>query len=94
MREKIKSVFDVINEEKDFEKLRSAAKNYGVIERFGDIFPELAKITKPVKVDKKVLYLNVENSVWRSELNLRRNLIIEKINSFFKEEIIKSVKFI
>lgn len=94
MRQKIKSVFDVISEEKEFEKFRCAAKNFSVVERFGEIFPDIEKIAQPVKVDKKVLYLHVDNSVWRSELNLRQKIMIERVNSFFKEEIIKSVKFI
>lgn len=94
MRQRIKSVYDVINEDKEFKNFRNAAKNFDVIERFGEIFPDLEKVTKAVKVEKKTLYLHVENSVWRSELNLRQKLLIEKVNAFYKEEIIKSVKFI
>lgn len=94
MRQKIKSVYDVISEEKEFEKFRCAAKNIEVVEKFGEVFPDIVKIARPVKVDKKVLYLHVENSVWRSELNLRQKLLVERVNQFFKEEIIKSVKFI
>lgn len=94
MRQKIKSVFDVINEEKEFENLRTAAKNFGVVEKFGEIFPDLEKITKAIKVERQILFLHVENSVWRSELNLRQKLMIERINTYFKEEIVKTVKFI
>lgn len=94
MAEKIKSVFDVINEDKEFKNFRNAAKNFDVIEKFSEIFPDLEKITKAVKVEKKVLFLHVENSVWRSELNLRQKLMVERVNAFFKEEIIKTVKFI
>ncbi len=94
MRQKIKSVFDVINEEKEFEKFRKAAKNFDVVERFAEIFPDIEKIAEPVKVEKHVLYLHVDNSVWRSELNLRQKLLVERVNSFFKEDIIKTVKFI
>jgi hypothetical protein len=94
MRQKIKSVFDVIAEEKEFEKFRRAAKNFDVVEKFGEIFPDIISIAKPVKVEKNILYLHVDNSVWRSELNLRQKLIAERVNAFFKEDIIKSVKFI
>ncbi len=94
MRQKIKSVFDVISEEKEFEKFRASAKNLEVVEKFCEIFPDIVKIAKPVKVEKNVLYIHVDNSVWRSELHLRQRLIIDRVNQFFKEEIIKSVKFI
>ena len=45
-------------------------------------------------MEKKVLFLRVENSVWRSELKFRQKLIIERINNHLKEDIIKSIKFI
>jgi hypothetical protein len=94
MPQKIKSVYDVISEDKEFKNFRNAARNFDVVEKFTEIFPDLAKVTKAVKVEKKVLYLHVENSVWRSELNLRQKLMIERVNAFYKEDIIKSVKFI
>jgi len=94
MRQKIKSIYDVISEEKEFEKFRCAAKNFSVVDKFDEIFPDLVKAAKAVRVEKKVLYLKVENSVMRSELNLRQKLMIERINAYFKENIIKSVKFI
>lgn len=94
MRQKIKSVFDIINEEKEFENFRIATKNFTVIEKFYEIFPDLEKAAKAVKVEKKVLYLHVENSVWRCEINLKQKIIIKRVNEFFKEEIIKTIKFI
>jgi len=94
MRQRIKSISDVINEENEFEKLRAAAKSFSVVEKFYDIFPDLDKIASAVKIEKKVLYLHVENSVWRNELNLRQKLLIERINNYFKENLIKTVKFL
>jgi hypothetical protein len=85
---------DIINTEPAFNGLRKNIKDAEVIEGFLQIFPELEKVAKPVKVEKKTLFLKVENSVWRSELKFGSNSIIEKVNTFFKEERIKYIKFL
>jgi hypothetical protein len=84
---------DIIRNEPGFEGLRKNIQETEVIDSFNDIFPDLCKVVKVKKIEKKVLYLKVENSVWRSELKFRESIIIEKINSFFKEERIKYLKF-
>lgn len=89
-----KSITDIIDKEKDFQKLRDTLKNYNVVDEFEVIFPELSKIAKAVKTDKKTLFLKVENSVWKSELNFQKSLLIEKINKHFKEQVITSIKFL
>lgn len=89
-----KSINDIIDKEKDFKKLRDTLKNYNVVDEFEIIFPELSKIAKAIKTDKKTLFLKVENSVWKSELNFQKSLLIEKINKHFKEQIITSIKFL
>lgn len=89
-----KTITDVIEKEKDFEKLRERLKDHYVIEDFDKIFPELKKIAQAVRVHKLVLYLKVENSVWKSELNLSKTILIEKVNKYFNETIIKSIKFL
>ncbi|NMB81784.1 MAG: DUF721 domain-containing protein [Ignavibacteria bacterium] len=89
-----KSITDIIDKEKDFQKLRDTLKNYNVVDEFEVIFPELSKIAKAVKTDKKTLFLKVENSVWKSELNFQKSLLIEKVNKHFKEQIITSIKFL
>lgn len=89
-----KSITEIIDKEKDFENLRDTVKNYNVVDEFEIIFPELSKIAKAIKTDKKILFLKVENSVWKSELNFQKNLLIEKINKHFKEQVVKSIKFI
>ena len=94
MYDSFKNINEILAGEKEFEKFRKAINTYEVIERFSEIFPELAKIIVPVKIVKSVLFLRVDNSVWRSELNFRKELLIKKINIFFKKEIVKSIKFI
>lgn len=90
----IKSLTEVIEKEKDFENLRSTIKEYDVVEKFKIIFPELSKIAEAVKLEKKTLFLRVENSVWKSELNFQKNALMEKINKHFNEQVIKAIKFL
>ena len=84
---------DIINTTPEFDGLRKKIKETEVVEIFIEIFPDLGKVAKALKVDKKTLFLKVENSVWRSELKFSESVIVEKINTFFKEERIKYIKF-
>ncbi len=90
----IKSISEVIDKENEFSSLREIVKNYDITEEFVRIFPELKLIAQAVKADKKILFLKVENSVWKSELNFMKNVMIEKINKYYKNEVIKSIKFL
>ncbi|MFA7227786.1 MAG: DUF721 domain-containing protein [Melioribacteraceae bacterium] len=89
-----KTIEDVLNSENEFINLRESLKNYDIVNNFEKIFPELKLIAHPVKVEKQVLFLRVENSVWKSELNFRKNLIAEKINKHFNKQVIKSIRFL
>ena len=93
-RSSFKTIEDILNSESDFVNLRESLKNYNIVDEFEKIFPELKIIAHAVKVEKQVLFLRVENSVWKSELNLRKNLIAEKINKHFKQQVIKSIRFL
>ena len=93
-RSSFKSISEVIEKEKDFTSLRESMKNYDVASEFEKIFPELTLIAEAIKVEKKTLFLKVENSVWKNELNFQKNLIAEKINKHFRTEVIKSIKFL
>jgi hypothetical protein len=85
---------DIINTRPEFDGLNKRIKDNEVLDGFIKIFPDLGKVAKTVKVDKKTLFLKVENSVWRSELKFSESVIVEKINKFFNEERIKFIKFL
>jgi hypothetical protein len=93
-RSNFKTLEEIINSEKEFSNLNETLKNYDIVETFVKIFPELALIAQAVKVEKNVLFLRVENSVWKSELNFRKTLIVEKINRYFNNQTIKTIKFL
>lgn len=94
MPKDFKSLREVFGKEKAFEKVRAAAKEYEVLEKFSEIFPDLIKVVNAVKIEKGVLFLKVENSVWKSELKFRQTTVIEKINKTFNEPIVKTIRFI
>ncbi len=89
-----RTIDEVLNSENEFSSLRESLKNYNIVSEFENIFPELKLIVEAVKVEKQTLFLRVENSVWKSELNFNKNLIAEKINKFFKQQVIKTIRFL
>lgn len=93
-RSSFRTIDDVLNSESEFSNLRESLKNYNIVEEFENIFPELKLIAQAVKVEKQILFLRVENSVWKSELNFNKNLIMEKINKHFNQQVIKSIRFL
>jgi hypothetical protein len=89
-----KSIEEIIKQEEAFAGLRQTVKKYDVVEEFEKIFPELSVIAKAIKMEKQILFLRVENAVWKSELNFQKKVLIYKINKHFGEEVVKSIKFI
>ncbi len=89
-----KSLDEIINKEPAFRGLRKIIHEADVVDDFSSLFPELQKIAKAVKADKKTLTLRVENATWRNELKFKEKLIIEKINKHYSEERIMRVKFL
>jgi hypothetical protein len=94
MPEGFKSLEDILNTEPGLEKVRKLIKQSDVVLEFYEIFPDLKKLVKAVKVDKKILFLKVENSVLRSELKFKEVLMVGKINEYFNEERIKGIRFV
>ena len=87
----IKEVFDT---DPRLSNVRKIIKQSEVIERFYEIFPSLEKIVFPKRMNKKELLLWAENSVLRNELKFNEELIIKKINGFFHEERVVSIRFV
>ena len=88
------SLGEAFEKEPSLTKIKNSIKDYDVVNNFYEIFKDFEKIAVPVKVKNSVLYLKVENSVWRSELKIKEQNIIEKINKYLKEERIKKLKFV
>jgi predicted nucleic acid-binding Zn ribbon protein len=54
----------------------------------------IAKVAVPVKNKKGVLFVKVEDAVWRFELTRSKEEIIKKINEHLNKNTIKDIVFI
>jgi predicted nucleic acid-binding Zn ribbon protein len=59
------------------------------IEIVGENF---AEHIEPQKLKDGVLHLKADSSTWRTEMLIRKQLLIDKLNSFCGKNIIKSIK--
>ncbi len=55
--------------------------------------PDIGKKTTPQKIFKGILYIKVTNSTWANELSMMSEQLIDRINNFIGEEIIKELRF-
>lgn len=94
MPDGFKSLADIFNKEPGFAGLRKIIGESDVIAEFCKVFPDLDKVARAIKVEKKTLYLKVENAAWRNELKFREETIVNKINKYFNEERINKIKFV
>ncbi len=93
MPDRFRSLKDAFNREPGLKKIREVVKNNDIVNDFKDIFPDLEKIVASVKSSKSTLIIKVENPAWRQELKNKEESIINKINSFYKEDRIKQIRF-
>ena len=94
MRKAIRSLSEIIREENEFERLRKITFAQEILDKFGELFPKLKSFVTPVKYENGILYLKVENSVWRSELQFNQKTFVERINKTLESDEIKSIKFV
>ena len=74
-----------------------ALKTIKITENWGNIVgAQIAKISSPLSFKKKILYIQVEHSVWFRELSTgpSRHMILKKINEFYGQKHCKEIKFI
>ena len=93
MPDNFKSIADIMNSDPGLSAVRKIIKQSDVVIEFFKIFPGMKKVVKPLKVEKKILVIKVENSVLRSELKFQEVLLVTKVNRYFNDEIIKGIRF-
>jgi predicted nucleic acid-binding Zn ribbon protein len=54
---------------------------------------EIARHTEPLKVSQGIIFVKVDNDVWRNELTYFKHEIIEKLNQKLGKKAIKEIKF-
>ncbi len=63
-----------------------------IINKWEDILGEkMSKISKPNKLNDGILTINVDSSVWRSEIFLHKEQIIENINKLYGRIVVKDL---
>jgi len=82
MLDSFRSITDVINRDDGFLKFRQKVTETDILLKFSEIIPELSKTVIARKVNKGTLFLEVENSVLKSELFQNQNLVINKVNNY------------
>lgn len=93
MPDQFKSLTDILRNDNAFKNFRKSVSQQDVVNDFHKIFPDLEKTVKANNVHKGILYLKVENSVLRNEINLNKSVVIEKVNKYFNQTIINDIKF-
>ncbi len=68
-------------------------------QRVMELWPEvvgekIAEMTEPDRVENGVLYVRVPSSVWRNELSLQREKILEKYHEFGGCRHLREIRFI
>lgn len=75
--------------------VRNQIRRQGVVESWDGIVGErIAEVTRAVRVDEAVLYVEVRSSAWLMELNLMKPSILERINEERDEGRIEKVRFL
>ncbi len=53
----------------------------------------IAEVSQAERVENKILFVHVTNSVWRNELLFHKEKIIERLNKKIGKRIINDIKF-
>lgn len=91
---KIEDIGSIIGSVVDKMELSKKLKISNIFNHWEDIVgSEIAKKSKPQKLVRKTLYVSVTTSTWANELSLMSEKLIEKINFFTGEDVVKTIRF-
>ena len=80
-----KTALEKFFKEKDWSK---KIKGYQIIGNWENLAgKEIAKSSRPIKIQDQCLFLAVKSNVWANELNLRKGELIEKIKEMLKTDV-------
>jgi len=75
--------------------VRDQIRRQDVVEAWDGIVGEkIAEVTRALRVDEGVLYVEVRSSAWLMELNLMKPSILERVNGGRDEGRIEKVRFL
>lgn len=87
------SVNDAIEKIPGLKNIKEALKTSNIIIKFPEAIPELKDIAFARRFKDGILFLYVESSIWRNEINMNAEDIILRINIFLNDMRIKKIKF-
>lgn len=93
MPDSFKSLKEIIESTPELKNIKQLVEDGDVVNDFNKIFPELSSLVKAIKCAKQTLTLKSDNPTVRNELKFREKEIIDKINSFYKQEKVIRIKF-
>lgn len=65
-----------------------------VLEEWGErVGEKIARVTRPVRVDGAVLFVEVRSSAWMMELEMMKQTILERLNEGRREGRIEKIRF-
>ncbi|GIW23098.1 MAG: hypothetical protein KatS3mg068_2105 [Candidatus Sericytochromatia bacterium] len=69
--------------------------SYDILNLWSNIVGEqFSKNTFPIKFDKGIIYVSVSSNVWLNQINFFKLEIIKKYNEYYKNQLIKDIKFL
>ena len=89
--EDIRSIIEDVIENLNMKRKLNISRIFNCWEEI--VGTEISKKAKPIKVTGGVLRVSVTTSTWANELSLMSGQLIEKINSFIGEEVVKRIRF-
>ena len=74
--------------------IRQKIDEYDAVLQWESLVGEhIANAASAVKIVKGVLFVKVRSSVWRNELSLRKEEILNTLNNALGREIVKDIRF-
>lgn len=87
-----KPLKDVLRQFVEHYRLEKKLNEVTLIEKWEEVVGKMiARHTTKIHVDKRTLYVEVDSSIVRSELNLMKSAIIIRLNGYFNKPLIDKV---
>ena len=91
----MKRLKQAIEEAIDSTGIKSALSQEAAVVLWGSVVGEtVSSVTKAERVESGVLIVKVETAVWRQELHMQKEEIINKINKKIGARAIREIRFI
>jgi predicted nucleic acid-binding Zn ribbon protein len=69
-------------------------RRYGVMTSWEEIVGEqIARVARPERIEKGILFVSVATAPWRAELSMRRTEILRKVNEHAGTDVIREIRF-